>query len=365
MEEFLRVSALLHDVGHGPFCHFFDHNFLDAYGLTHEDLSQRIILEKLAPVIRRLRRSPRGRFRPGERLDPRHIAFLIKKGGGRPSAAVPRWVALLKPILDGIYTADNLDYVLRDSYMCGVAIGPVDLERLLHYTFFTPNGLTLHRAGTSALTMFLTARLYLYTNVYYHRTTRAIDLHLKELFKPTMRILFPHHPRELNRYLQLTDWTLLETVRRWPESRDKARRALGREWERVLLREVKWKLAYEKTLPIREVEPGRTVLNEAEWEQKIRALLPPRLRRIEYQADIAWQDPRPENPLQMGRRQIYVFNPATGTSAKEPLQELFEYMPSKIILCRVYGAGHDHDRELARAAEAALHSRPGAIKTNI
>ena len=66
----------------------------------------------------------------------------------------------------------------------------------MHYTFFSPKGLTLHKAGNSALTMFLNTRLYLYTNVYYHRTTRAIDLHLREIFPDTMRVIFPGNPLE-------------------------------------------------------------------------------------------------------------------------------------------------------------------------
>ncbi|GIX49177.1 MAG: hypothetical protein KatS3mg131_3388 [Candidatus Tectimicrobiota bacterium] len=181
VEELLRLSALLHDVGHGPFGHFFDENHLAQYGIGHEEVGERIILEHFGELIRGVRRSPHGALAAGEALEPRYVAYLMQKKdpGG---VQVPRWLRYLKPVLSGIYTADNLDYVLRDSYMCGIAVGPVDLERLLHYSFLSQQGLTLHRAGVGALTMFLTARLYLYTHVYFHRTTRAIDLHLREIF---------------------------------------------------------------------------------------------------------------------------------------------------------------------------------------
>src|SRR5438445_675272 len=137
-----------------------------------------------------------------------------------------------------------------EEYMRVIAIGPIDRERLIHYTIFSPKGLTLHKAGNSALTMFLYARLYLYTNVYYHRTTRAIDLHLREIFPETMRVLFPGNPLEhMDEYLYLTDWSLLEEVSRWRRNKG-ALEALAKEWDSVLLREVKLKLAYERTLSL-------------------------------------------------------------------------------------------------------------------
>jgi len=219
----------------------------------------------------------------------------------------------LQPLLSGIYTVDNLDYVMRDAYMCGVAIGAVDIDRLMYYTFFTEKGLTLHKSGLTALNMFLNARLYMYTNVYYHRTTRAIDEHLKELFKDTMARIFPYgNPvRNLREYLTLTDWSLLEGVRKWEGSKNADLAALGKEWAAVLAREVKWKMAYDVTLSMRVFEKGKTIIDETELGKRIRRSLPPRLKNLKFCVDMASQDPRPVNPLMMGERQIYVFNPST------------------------------------------------------
>lgn len=364
IEEYMRVTGLLHDIGHGPFGHFFDDNFLAHYDLTHEDLGQTIIQKHLGEVIQQLRRSPSGPFEPGEELRPEDVAFPIKKNGKEDNRK-PKWVRFLQPLTSGIFTFDNLDYVSRDSYMCGVHPGPIDRERLIHYTFFSPKGLTVHKAGNGALTTFLNARLYLYTNVYYHRTTRAIDLHLKEIFPETMKFLFPGNPLDhMEDYLYLTDWSLLEDVSRWRRQKS-AREALAREWETVLHREVKWKMAYDRTLSLNELRYGVALIQDTDWEKRIRSALPPAARDLVFRVDMATQDPRPENPFAMGKKQIHIFDPSSGETTKESLAELFEFIPSKVVQFRVFALDHDNDPLLAEVAEKALRGRAQTVKTSV
>lgn len=363
IEEYMRITGLLHDIGHGPFGHFFDDNFLSAFNLTHEDLGQFIIREKLGGLIRQIRRSPSGPFAPGEELNPDDIAFPIKKNGTE-DAGKPRWLRFLRPLTSGIFTFDNLDYVSRDSYMCGVAVGPIDRERLIHYTFFSPQGLTLHKAGNAALTMFLNARLYLYTNVYYHRTTRAIDLHLREIFPETMQLVFPGNPLDhVEEYLRLTDWSLLEEVSRWRHSGKN--RALAQEWGRILDRDIKWKMAYDRTLSLNELRFGVALIQDVDWEKRIRATLPPSSANLVFRVDMATQDPRPESPFAMGKKQVYLYDPSTGAITKESLAELFEFIPSKVVQFRVFALDHQNDRLLARVAEETLKGGTPAVKTSV
>ena len=357
------MSALLHDVGHGPFCHFFDENHLAQYGIGHEAVGYQIITRELGDLIRGLRRSPSGAFAADEGLEPQYIAYLMqKKEAG--DVHVPRWLRLLKPVLSGMYTADNLDYVLRDSYMCGIAIGPVDLERLLHYSFLTEHGLTLHKAGIGALTMFLNARLYLYTHVYFHRTTRAIDLHLREIFPATMQYICPGNPLDmLPRYLRLTDWSLLETVRGWEDASTSAQRQLGQAWAAILRREVRWKMAYDATFSVRDLE--HEAPNPVAPDQLIAAIrntLPLSLRQVELQLDMATQDPRNINPLAIGDRPIYIYDPATGEVQTALLEKLLEYIPVKVVQYRVYTTNPTGNQQLARARFQNVHNTSESLR---
>jgi HD superfamily phosphohydrolase len=357
VEAVLRMSALLHDIGHGPFGHFFDENHLRQFGIGHEAIGARIIVDELGGLLRGMRRSPSGAFASDEVLEPHYIAYLMHKKA--PDAAcMPRWLRLLRPILGGMYTADNLDYVLRDSYMCGVAIGPVDLDRLIHYSFLTEHGFTLHKVGIGALTMFLTARLYLYTHVYFHRTTRAIDMHLREIFSETMCYLFPGNPLDdLAQYLGLTDWSLLEAVRGWESAAQPGKRVVGREWRTILQRQVKWKMAYDATLPVREFQrQARQTLTPESLVAHIRKALPPTERALVFQLDIATQDPRNINPLPSEQSPICIYEPATGEVRAAPLEVMFEHIPAEVVQYRVYTTDPVASQHLARACETAFAS---------
>jgi len=365
IEEMLRVAGLLHDVGHGPYGHFFDDEFLEPLGLNHERLGQEIIRKKLGKLIRDIRRSPTGPFESREALDPAQIAFLIKMPDARDRHQPP-WLQMLRQLFSGIYTVDNLDYVRRDAYMTGFSMDIVDISRLRFYTFFTKEGLTLHQAGISALSRFINARLNLYANVYYHRTTRAIDLHLQEIFRETMGIIFPYHPlEELDEYLKLDDWYLFAQVRNWPNSRVAARQRLGKEWEKIHARSVKWKMSFSAELSIDEVQKGTRFSRAEVYEKQIRRYLPEQLRSLKFRVDLATQDPRPLNPMVEGEKRINIFNPLTNTTSLEPLKDIYRFIPARVVHFRVFALNHEYDKEIAAAADEILGTLDAGFKTNI
>ena len=205
------LRLLLHDIGHGPFCHFFDHHFLQQFGLTHEIVGTAHHSRSFRrSIIRNIQRSPSGSFSAnGEQLNPEHIAFLILKDPHQSTKGISHHgSSALRPLLGGIFTPDNCDYVLRDSYMCGVAIGPVDIDRLLHYTFFSTHGLTIHQAWTFCASNVPTCHGFISTpmSITIGQPERLISI-FKKYFQPTLQLLFPDNPlKRLSRYLHLTDW---------------------------------------------------------------------------------------------------------------------------------------------------------------
>ena len=366
VEELLRLAGLLHDVGHGPFGHFFDEHYLSAWGLTHEDIGREIIIKKLGGVISRISRSPSGAFARGEILDPQQVAYLIKMPDLRREEKQPRWLHGLRQLFSGIYTVDNLDYVQRDAYMTGFSLDMVDMPRLRYYTFFTKDGLALHQSGISALRRFLNARLNLYSNVYFHRTTRALDLHLQEIFSDTLRLMYPESPvKNLDAYLRCDEWSLFSEVQGWLSVKDARKHKLAQEWQKIHARKLKWKMSFAAEISIDHIQRGTEFVGVGNYEAKIRECLSAKLRKLSFRVDVATQDPRPLNPIAEPGRQINIFNPVTGLTSSEPLGEIYRFIPARVRHFRVFALNHDHDEELARAAEAALGNMGKSIPTNV
>ena len=290
VESLCRVAGLLHDVGHGPFGHFFDDHFLSQFGLTHEDLGAQIIQSELADLIRGVRRNPHGELEPLEILDPAQVAFLIRRPRSDAADGHPDWLRKLRSVFSGIYTVDNMDFVLRDAYMSGYNTRVFDLSRLLHYSFFVKEGLAIHARGLPALIHFVETRANLFRTIYFHRTVRALDLSLEELFEPTMRRLFPGNPADdLSRYRLLTEFSFLADVRRWSSGEEPELVELGRRWDAILTRQTKWRMAVERTVNFDSPVSERTsIFSEPEIVLKrVRELLPPEARELPLTIDVA------------------------------------------------------------------------------
>jgi HD superfamily phosphohydrolase len=363
----MRLAALLHDVGHGPFGHFFDAHFLSDYRapdgsrLTHEVLGAHIIRTELGDLLRGVRRCPNSCLESGERIDPDQIAWLIQRPSAGGDEGRPRWLALLRSLFCGLYTVDNMDFVLRDAYMSGYSERAYDLDRLLRYSFFSEKGLTIHQRGMNALLRFMHTKSELFRTVYFHRTVRAIDKTLEGLFRDGRKWIFPGNPLEhLAEYREFTEWSLLVDVARWHASDDPAKRALGERWRRLLARQMDWESVCERNLLYGpgDAEAASIFSDAAVVEQKIRALLPGELAGIEMQIDLPRHIYRPHSQKATAG-QNFLLNAATGAIRPLTDDQLFRQLPVAHRMCRIY-LRKDAPRAQRAAVGAALDQLVGA-----
>ncbi len=367
VESLMRMAALVHDVGHGPFGHFFDRHFLADFGLTHETLGSEIIRGDLGELLRRIRRNPNSSLQEGETLDPQQITVLITRPKEGASEGLPGWLRFLRSLFSGLYTVDNMDFVLRDAYMSGYSTRAFDLDRLLHYSTFTPRGLTIHDRGLSALVRFIAVRAELFRAIYFHRTVRAIDLTLADLFAESKPHLFPGNPLDhLDEYRQLTDWSLLVKVAGWSQSSDPKLRELGERWQRFLRREVGWKMACEREtffLP-GEAEQTSVFSDEKLFEAAVRSQLPAELGSLPLRFDARRHVHRP-GAQAPASGQNFLYDSATGRIRSLDDRELFRQIPLSYRICRIYAQDDRHNAALAAAMDQLIGASGPDDETNM
>ncbi len=151
------ATALLHDLGHGPFSHVFE----AVSGIDHEKLGRRIILDPDSEVNRILA--------DHDPSLPSAVADLLCG----PVAGEGFW----RDILCGQLDADRFDYLLRDNLMTGSRYGGFDLQWLLHALTVddSTRRLAVTAKGVSAVEAYLQSRFHMYRNVYFHKVVRSAE----------------------------------------------------------------------------------------------------------------------------------------------------------------------------------------------
>jgi HD superfamily phosphohydrolase len=164
--QVLRLSALLHDLGHGPFSHSFENLLKKVTGLTHEDMSTKLINEtEVGDIIQAA----------GYSKD-----LVSRLAVGKTSYKNRKFPA---EIIAGQVDMDKMDFLNRDSYFTGVPYGRVDHRRLIEGLNVQDDKLTINSNALYALEQFIIARYEMFKAVYYHRTVRASEAMLDRVLK--------------------------------------------------------------------------------------------------------------------------------------------------------------------------------------
>lgn len=203
----VRLAALLHDLGHGPFSHAAEELFPfkedSKSRYEHEDYSAAALEVCLADIIGNHRQS---------KVDGIRVADILEVfATPAQSAGVLVW----KDLVSGQVDADRMDYLLRDALHAGVQYGRYDLDRVLHTVRLCPDPETeghhigVEEDGVHAIEGLLIARFMMFTQIYFHKTRTIYDYHLVKFLRFVLDSeVFPP-PTRIADYLAWDDWRVL------------------------------------------------------------------------------------------------------------------------------------------------------------
>lgn len=201
----LRLSALLHDIGHAPFSHAAEELFpVDEKGnqLEHEEYSYKIITEtEIGENIEK---------HLGERSAEKVAEVAVNRAKDKNST-------FLSELLAGDFGADRIDYLIRDSYHLGVQYGRFDVHRLLNTLLIRYNEeklgpeLYIEDGGIHSVESFILARYFMFLNVYFHKTRRIFDRHLVDFLGECLEN--QKYPLSIEQYIQWDDSRVLQCLK--------------------------------------------------------------------------------------------------------------------------------------------------------
>jgi len=239
----VKIAALCHDLGHGPFSHVFDGEFIPAVRPDihwhHEQASEMMLDAALADS---------GITDPEQEEDPitpEEVKFIKALINPRPDTDRGE-----KPFLFDIVSnsrnsvdVDKFDYIARDCYMTGVRSSH-DSRRLLTNCKVLDNQICFHAKDVYSLYELFHTRYSLFKQVYSHRVVKAVEYMICDILKladPVLKISEAIFDPE--RYLHLTD-AILKSIEANTDPKLEEARALCYKLRKRQL----YRLAYEVLL---------------------------------------------------------------------------------------------------------------------
>ncbi|NAL77344.1 HD domain-containing protein [Nitrososphaera sp. AFS] len=188
----LRLAALLHDVGHGPFSHLFEEILENKSKRTHENLGKEIISRtEISDILERY----------GYKSN---IVCQLSFGESK--------IKFLNEVIAGALSADIMDYLPRDGLFTGAEYGKIDYHRLISSFEVVSNAhLALNRSAIYSFESMLISRYEMFKAVYFHKTVRSAEVMLLQ----AMRLADEHlnlTGGDIEDYLKLTDDSTLEKI---------------------------------------------------------------------------------------------------------------------------------------------------------
>ena len=150
------IAILLHDIGHGPFSHALEGQFIK--GVSHENISL-LFMEAL-----------------NSEFDGQlSLAIKIFKGDYHRK--------FLHQLISSQLDMDRLDYLKRDSFYTGVSEGTINSERLITMLYVKNDNLVVEEKGIYSVESFIVSRRIMYWQVYLHKTALVAEKLLEKILK--------------------------------------------------------------------------------------------------------------------------------------------------------------------------------------
>ncbi len=219
--EMVKIAALLHDVGHGPFSHVFEHLLIKELDKTHEDITAWIIEKgELRDSLSRMGYRPKdvGKLAIGKLHKPKK--------------------AFLNQIISSSVDVDKLDFIVRDTHHTGAEYGYIDIFRLIHALDVLGENLAVDLGALSALESLIIARIESFKSIYFHRVGRAAQIMLAMAMEKANEELGLTDFKTAEEYLAMDDYTVWTALKKCRKSSEIIRNL---ERRRML------KCAYERT----------------------------------------------------------------------------------------------------------------------